>query len=995
MKRPSVQALRQRFDGMQLSLRSTLLLVLLLAAVPIAALMSWQILDELRSDEARRQARLAAASTALSKAVERELESSIDALNILAVSDSLRGGDMGAFARGLAAAGRLRAGWQGAFVADADGTLRLDTATPGRRDRLRLPDLQRVGPGLGAVVSDLVTEPGSRQYATAVMVPLPAMRPDPSGRDAPPRVLGVWIPLRTWQSLIEHAVPLDAGISTLCDGQGRAIARTEAPERFVASPMCRGAVEPAVMRLPQPELGDAYVAQQQVAGSGWRVMVSNAAMPLEQAQRAAVATALATVGACLLLGWSVALLMARRITRPLQRLAAGLDATPSHGPQVREIEALGEAMRQARERDSAARAELERRAEEFETLFTCTPVGLAFAHDVDCRVVTHNAAMDRLFGPSPQAGSNGDDGWQMLRDGRPLPRCDWPLCVAARTGEPVETAELEVQLPGRPRQRVLASAMPLRDDDGRPRGAIGALVDISDQVRAKNELLQSNGRLRESQRLVELAQEVGQVGFFEYHVAQDLLTWTPGQARLLGRDGQALAGTLAELLDLAEPDDRRDMELVLLRAFAARRASENLEYRIALPDGRERWISTRVAISYGDDGRPCQLLGVSIDVSDRRRAERATVALMAHEQQAREKAEAVNRAKDELLAMLGHELRNPLGAISSAAEVLASRPPPALVASACEIIARQTRHLTRLMAEMLDTTRLMSGQMALVRQVCELAPLVHSALAPLQAGAAASGHALALALDEAWAEVDPLRIEQAISQLVGNALKYTPAGTTVRIRLERDGGEAVLQVGDDGPGIAPDLLPRIFDLFAQGERRSDRRDGGLGLGLTVAKRLVELHGGTIGVDSGADGTCFEIRLRGVAAPATSQAPAWRPPVAPRRVLVIEDNADALAALHGLLSVDGHEVLSESDGGAGLAAVLTQRPDLVIVDIGLPTLDGLQIARHARASGYPGRMVALTGYGREDDVRRSLKAGFDAHLVKPVHGEQLRRQLNEV
>ena len=299
------------------------------------------------------------------------------------------------------------------------------------------------------------------------------------------------------------------------------------------------------------------------------------------------------------------------------------------------------------------------------------------------------------------------------------------------------------------------------------------------------------------------------------------------------------------------------------------------------------------------------------------------------------------------------------------------------------------------MAEMLDTTRLMSGQMALVRQVCELAPLVHSALAPLQAGAAASGHALALALDEAWAEVDPLRIEQAISQLVGNALKYTPAGTTVRIRLERDGGEAVLQVGDDGPGIAPDLLPRIFDLFAQGERRSDRRDGGLGLGLTVAKRLVELHGGTIGVDSGADGTCFEIRLRSVAAPATSQAPAWRPPVAPRRVLVIEDNADALAALHGLLSVDGHEVLSESDGGAGLAAVLTQRPDLVIVDIGLPTLDGLQIARHARASGYPGRMVALTGYGREDDVRRSLKAGFDAHLVKPVHGEQLRRQLNEV
>ncbi|KQU65961.1 MULTISPECIES: ATP-binding protein [unclassified Rhizobacter] len=988
-----VPALRRRLDTLRLSLRSMLLLVLLLAAVPIAALMSWQILDELRSDEARRQARLAAASTALSKAVERELESSIDALNILALSDSLRNRDLVAFERGLAAAGQLRAAWQGAFIADADGTLRLDTASPGRHGRLRIPDLQRVGPGLGAVVSDLVTDPVSRQYATAVMVPLPAMRPDPSAHDAPRQVLGVWIPVRTWQSLLVHAVPLDAGISTLCDGQGRAIARSEAPERFVARPMCRGDIEPEVVRLPQQEIGEAYVAQRQVAGSGWRVMVSNAAIPLEQAQRAAVGTALATVAACLLLGWSIALLMARRITRPLQRLAAGLDVDPAPGPQVREIEALGRAMREARERDDAARAELERRAEEFETLFTCTPVGLAFAHDVDCRLVTHNAAMDRLFGPAPRAGQSDDNGWQMLRDGQPLARCDWPLCVAARTGEPVETAELEVQLRDRPRQRVIASAMPLRDDDGRPRGAIGALVDISEQVRTEHELLQANGRLRESQRLVVLAQEVGEIGFFEYHVAQDLLTWTPGQARLLGRDGTVSASALAEMLALVHDDDRHGMELLLLRAFAARRASENLEYRVTLPDGRERWISTRVAISYADDGRACHLLGVSIDVSDRRRVEQANVALMAHEQQAREKAEAVSRAKDELLAMLGHELRNPLGAISSAAEVLAGRPAPALVASACEIIGRQTRHLTRLMAEMLDTTRLMSGQMTLVRQVCELAPLVQSALAPLQAAAAASGHRFELALDDAWAEVDPVRIEQVVSQLVANALTYTPRGTTVRIGLASDSGEAVLRVCDNGPGIAPELLPRIFDLFAQGERRSDRRDGGLGLGLTVAKRLVELHGGTIGVDTGADGSCFEVRLRGVPAP-PSGAPAWRPPVAARRVLVIEDNPDALAALSNLLSVDGHEVLSESDGGAGLAALLAQRPDLVIVDIGLPTLDGLQIARHARARGYPGRMVALTGYGREDDVRRSLKAGFDAHLVKPVHGEQLRRQLSE-
>jgi len=977
-----LDAWRARRPG--LSLRATLMLVLLLATVPMAALMSWQIVDDLRSDEARRQARLASATAALAMAVERELDSSIDALNILALSDKLRGDDLLAFERWMRAAGRLRGNWHSAFLIDAAGRVLIDTGGgPREASAAQRGPLQRVLAGEYAAVSNLDTEAGSRQYATMVMVPVRV-------NDKPRYALGVWIPVRHWQSLIEQAVPLDAGVSTLCDAGGRVIARTRSPERFIAQPACGIGPPHGFGRQTLAEGEDAWVARQSIAPAGWSISLAHAAAPLEQAQRRAVALATATVAGCLLLGLWIALFVARRMTRPLERLAAGHDAGPATPLGVREIDALRAALRTARERSESAQAELQRRVDEFETLFKCTPIGLAFAHDSACTQVTRNAALERMFGLMPTREDAGAAAWVVMRDDRVLPPAEWPLCVAARTGEAVETTALSLRRPGEPRRHVLVSAAPLHDDAGRPRGAIAAVVDISEQVGAHALLAQSNQRLRESQHLVQLAQEVGQVGFCEYDVAQDLITWTPGQAHLFGWDTPLFPRSLGELLSQVHDEDRRSAELALLRAFAARRPDTTVEYRIALAGGQERWISTRVAIRYAEDGRPARLVSVSIDVSDRRRVEQANAALMEHAQQARDRAEAANRAKDELLAMLGHELRNPLGAIASAAEVLETRPAPEVAASAAAIIARQTRHLTRMMAEMLETSRLMSGQLTLARQPLDLAQPVERALAALQPAAAASRHRLEGTLAPVWVEADALRIEQVVSQLVGNALKYTPAGTRVEVTVAPEGDEAVLRVRDGGPGIAPELLPQVFDLFVQGTRPSDRRDGGLGLGLTFVKRLVEMHAGTVTVESSAGGTCFEVRLRAVLAP----APDWHPPLAPRRVLVIEDNADALTALRSLLSVDGHEVLSESDGGAGLAAVLAQRPDLVIVDIGLPTLDGLQIARRARAEGYPGRMVALTGYGRDDDVRRSLKAGFDAHLVKPVHREQLRRQLAE-
>jgi CheY-like chemotaxis protein len=235
------------------------------------------------------------------------------------------------------------------------------------------------------------------------------------------------------------------------------------------------------------------------------------------------------------------------------------------------------------------------------------------------------------------------------------------------------------------------------------------------------------------------------------------------------------------------------------------------------------------------------------------------------------------------------------------------------------------------------------------------------------------------------------------TNLLTNALKYTPAGGRIEVGVAHENGQAVLRVKDSGVGIPATLLPRIFDLFVQGERPLERRAGGLGIGLTLVRRLVQLHGGTIEAQSVAgQGSVFTVRLPAVAAlAATRETERDRLPESRRRrVGIVEDNEDALAALRSLLELDGHSVWSASDGLAGLDAVLAQRPDVAVIDIGLPGIDGYELAKRSRAAGYAGRMIALSGYGQDRDVQQALKSGFDAHLVKPVDPQALRKALVE-
>jgi signal transduction histidine kinase/ActR/RegA family two-component response regulator len=369
--------------------------------------------------------------------------------------------------------------------------------------------------------------------------------------------------------------------------------------------------------------------------------------------------------------------------------------------------------------------------------------------------------------------------------------------------------------------------------------------------------------------------------------------------------------------------------------------------------------------------------------------------ILAREHAARAEAEAASRGKDELLAMLGHELRNPLSAIANAVHVLEAGDSPAEVTRrAREIITRQNAHLAHLVDDLLDVARVTSGKIALVRRPLELSQAVRHALATLAAGGRTERHRVTVELEPVWADVDETRFEQIVNNLIGNALRFTPAAGTIAVTLRGEGGEAVLRVRDTGVGIAPEMLPRVFDLFAQGERGPDRGAGGLGLGLTLVRRITELHGGSVEAASpgAGHGSTFTVRLPALAAPA---APAPRSGAATpsdgksRRILVVEDNTDAREMLRHLLNLAGHEVHEAPDAPAGLEAALRLRPDIALVDVGLPGFDGYQLARRVRGSAGPSiYLVALTGYGQPDDRRQAHQAGFDAHLVKPVNPEAL-------
>jgi PAS domain S-box-containing protein len=389
------------------------------------------------------------------------------------------------------------------------------------------------------------------------------------------------------------------------------------------------------------------------------------------------------------------------------------------------------------------------------------------------------------------------------------------------------------------------------------------------------------------------------------------------------------------------------------------------------------------------------LVCIVADVTIERQAADVRAALFAREQEAREEAEASNRAKDEFLAMLGHELRNPLDVIGTAVRVLDSQPAapdPETMQRARGVLARQVRQLGRLVDDLLDVGRVTTGKIRLAPVPVNLADAVERCIAGLMPEGAAPQHRLTVRAEPTWVEADQTRVEQIVMNLLSNAVKYTAPGGAIEITVEGDGRTARLSVRDTGVGMSPYMLERVFDLFFQGERTLERAEGGLGIGLTLVRRLAELHGGRVAAESPGQGrgSTVTVELPEIAPPTASGEVSAPPAPGPRRILIVEDSRDSRDMLRFLLEHAGHEVHEAADGPSGVEAILTVRPDIALVDVGLPGLDGFEVARRVRADarGREVRLVALTGYGLPEDHRRSREAGFDAHLVKPVDPARL-------
>lgn len=356
-----------------------------------------------------------------------------------------------------------------------------------------------------------------------------------------------------------------------------------------------------------------------------------------------------------------------------------------------------------------------------------------------------------------------------------------------------------------------------------------------------------------------------------------------------------------------------------------------------------------------------------------------------------------DRLKDEFLAMLAHELRNPLAPIRIASELLGRLlPADAKTQGIVDIIKRQGIHLTRLVDDLLDVSRITQGRIELQRESLELGPIVAQAMESVEPLLRNKRHKVTVTscFEPLYVYGDGARLVQCVVNLLTNAAKYTDPSGEIGVELRSEPSSAVIVVADNGIGIPTELLPRIFELFVQNERSLDRSEGGLGIGLSVVRRLIDMHGGQVTAASAGPGhgSTFEISLPTVAAPEQIRTQPNRRSAEPRRILVVDDNVDAAASLAELLRLEGHQAEAVYSAKGALEAIMNFSPNVVLLDIGLPDMDGYEVAKRIRAGGNFVRLVALTGYGQAEDIQRTHSAGFDAHLVKPVDLVALDRTL---
>jgi PAS domain S-box-containing protein len=526
---------------------------------------------------------------------------------------------------------------------------------------------------------------------------------------------------------------------------------------------------------------------------------------------------------------------------------------------------------------------------------------------------------------------------------------------------------------------------------------------LIEQVRAREALGQSEEQLR-------IALDAAQLGTWQFDLASRRVESTPGHKAHFGLPPDE-EYSYEFLMEAIHPDDRAHV-VAAIESALQQRIDYRSEYRVLWPDGSEHWILAMGRAKYNSDNEPYRMVGVTIDITERKNAEQEREQLLEREQAARAEAEAANRLKDEFLATVSHELRTPLMAILGWTSLLrVGQLDDVTAATALETVERNANSQVQLINDLLDVSRIANGQLRLNVQPIDLVQIIEAAMDAVRPSAEAGDIELEVSLDVQAGLIagDADRLQQVIWNLLTNAVKFTPAGGRVMVRLERLGSQVQITVRDTGKGIDPQFLPDVFDRFRQADQTSTRRYGGLGLGLSIVRQLVTLHGGSVEAQSDGDGkgSAFVVCLPlAPPRPSTQETEeSERAHVTDEdgavdvltrldhiRVLVVEDEPDTRDVLRTILQQCGSQVVTAESAAEAMRVLATWKPDVLISDIGMPEEDGYSLIARVRALGAEHGStvpaIALTAYAKEEDRRRALNAGFQVHVAKPVEPLEL-------
>ncbi|HJQ96959.1 MAG TPA: PAS domain S-box protein [Candidatus Polarisedimenticolaceae bacterium] len=603
------------------------------------------------------------------------------------------------------------------------------------------------------------------------------------------------------------------------------------------------------------------------------------------------------------------------------------------------------------------------------------------ATDTDGRVVSLNGVAEKLTGwrSDEASGLFVDDVFKIVSERTRLP-VENPVGRVLREGAIVGLANHTVLIAKDGTEWAIDdSAAPIRNEAGQVTGCVLIFRDVTDRRKLEKENME---RLAASRLLASIV-ESSTDAIVSKTLDGTIRSWNQGAELLFGHTREEAIG---RPITLIIPTDRLQEEQEIVRRIGAGERVEHFETVRIRRDGSTVDVSLTISPIRDEEGRVIGASKIARDISDRKQDEQRIYALLAELREA-------DRLKDEFLAMLGHELRNPMAPISNMLEILKrAQGDEALVQQARSTMERQLGQLARLVDDLVDVSRITRGKLELRKERVEIASAVHHAVESCQPIAERSHVHLdvSLPVETIYVNADPIRLVQAIGNLLNNACKFSPEGGHVSLSVEREDGEVKIAVKDQGIGIPKEKLDRVFDMFVQLDRALERTGAGLGIGLTLVKRIVRMLDGTVTARSEGRGRGSEFIVR---LPVVLERRAQRrsvvtpepPVVAVHRILVVDDNVDAASSLATLLRISGNETHVAHDGVAAIEVAERLRPDVILLDIGLPRLNGYDACRRMRERpwGSDVVIVAMTGWGQESDRRKSRDAGFDHHMVKPV------------